>query len=248
MFVETTCLDEANGGWNADSSAGVSQVFGQDRLGLCSGRAQRSKCAPSSSRLNVVIAESQQERAMAWGLAARRYAWRHYEFKDVLTPFPDVQRAPHYTTLLVLQDGQPVGTVTVGVDSPAGLLVDEVNDREVNGLRAGGARVAEFVRLAIEDAVDSRQVWIAILESLCALCLGVYRVTDMLIEVNPRHVPFYKRVFGFEPMGPERTCLRVGAPSVLLRLTKEQLQRKLGFFQRPPVVAQPLLEEEAVAA
>ncbi|MCW5622752.1 MAG: hypothetical protein KIS79_16705, partial [Burkholderiales bacterium] len=140
------------------------------------------------------------------------------------------------------------GTVTVGLDSAAGLLVDEVNGREVNGLRAGGARVAEFVRLAIEDAVDSKQVWIAILESLAALCLGVYRVTDMLIEVNPRHVPFYKRVFGFEPIGLERTCLRVGAPSILLRLTRTQLQHKLGLFQRPPVSARPMLEEEAVAA
>lgn len=247
MFVETTCLDEADCGWNADSSMGVSRVFGQDRLGLCSGRAQRSKYA-ASSRLNVVMVESQQERAMAWSLAARRYAWRRYEFQDVLTPFPDVQRAPHYTTLLALQGDDPVGTVTVGLDSAAGLLVDEVNGREVNGLRAGGARVAEFVRLAIEDAVDSKQVWIAILESLAALCLGVYRVTDMLIEVNPRHVPFYKRVFGFEPIGPERTCLRVGAPSILLRLTRAQLQHKLGLFQRPPVSVRPMLEEEAVAA
>jgi len=249
MFVETTCPDEVGYGWEETTTTlGVSRAFRQDRLGVCSGRAYRASSA-ASSPMEVVIAQSQAQRTLAWGLAARRYAWRRYEFPDVLVPFPDVRRAPHYTTLLALQHGEPVATVTIGVDNAAGLLVDEVNRREVDALRARGARVAEFVRFAIEDAVDSKKVWIAILESLGSLCLSVYRVSDMLVEVNPRHVAFYRRVFGFEQIGPERTCLRVGAPSVLLRLTTAQVQQKLGIGARATLPAHALREvEEAVAA
>jgi hypothetical protein len=44
------------------------------------------------------------------------------------------------------------------------------------------------------------------------------RCTDLLVEVNPRHVLFYKRMLGFTDCGPERLDPRVGAPAVLLRL------------------------------
>jgi hypothetical protein len=45
--------------------------------------------------------------------------------------------------------------------------------------------------------------------------------------VNPRHVRFYRRVFGFAVAAAERVCERVGAPSVLLRLDLECFGRRL---------------------
>jgi len=42
--------------------------------------------------------------------------------------------------------------------------------------------------------------------------------TDLLIEVNPRHVKFYQALLGFTVVGEERMDPRVGAPAVLLRL------------------------------
>jgi hypothetical protein len=41
---------------------------------------------------------------------------------------------------------------------------------------------------------------------------------EILVEVNPRHMAFYKRMLGFIQAAPERTRDRVGAPAVLLRL------------------------------
>jgi hypothetical protein len=55
----------------------------------------------------------------------------------------------------------------------------------------------------------------------------VHALTDVVIEVNPRHVRFYQRVFGFVVGAAERMCERVGAPSVLLRLDLERFGRKL---------------------
>src|SRR6185503_13907745 len=43
--------------------------------------------------------------------------------------------------------------------------------------------------------------------------------TDVVIEVNPRHVAYYQKLLLFEVCGPEKPCPRVnGAPAVLLRL------------------------------
>jgi len=243
MYLETRGVEDASA-WNA----GVPEAFGRDRLGLCSNRILRGDFV-SSSQLQVMVARTPAQRVQAWELAARRYAWRQYEFPGVEVPFPDAGRAGHYTTLITYQQRKPVATITIGLDNPGGLLVDEVNTAEVAALRTRGARVAELVRLAIEDAVDSRKVWLAMLESLVSYCMVEHQRTDILIEVNPRHVPFYKRVFGFEPMGPERTCVRVGAPCRLLRLTRETLYRKLAASRTSAIATPPVAEvEEAVAA
>jgi hypothetical protein len=52
-------------------------------------------------------------------------------------------------------------------------------------------------------------------------------VTDVVVEVNPRHVGFYRRAFGFQPMSDVRTCERVNAPAVLLRLDVAELEGRM---------------------
>ncbi|HZX25769.1 MAG TPA: long-chain N-acyl amino acid synthase, partial [Telluria sp.] len=65
---------------------------------------------------------------------------------------------------------------------------------------------------------------------------NIHGYTDYVIEVNPRHVLFYKRMLGFQDWGPERPCTRVGAPAVLLRLELdymgEQIRRFGGMFEQ----------------
>ena len=206
-------------------------AFGDERVGLCNrhgvrliGEAQRPD---GDEQIHVMIAASDEQRMLAWQLVSRRYAWRGYPCSQAVAPFPDNERQAYYTTLLALRGSRPVGTITLGVDSQAGLLVDEANRREVDLVRGQRRRACELVRLAIEDGTDSRRVWIALLESLNLLCRRIHDITDMFIEVNPRHAGFYRRVFGFRVMGPLRSCPRVGAPSVLLRLKREELEVKL---------------------
>ena len=49
----------------------------------------------------------------------------------------------------------------------------------------------------------------------------LHGVTDVFIEVNPRHVAFYSRVLGFVVAAGESFCERVRAPSVLLHVEME---------------------------
>jgi hypothetical protein len=206
-------------------------AFGEERVGLCNRHGVRliadAQRPGGEEQIEVVVACSDEQRMLAWQLVGRRYAWRGYACSQAVAPFPDRERQAYYTTLLALRGNRPVGTITLGVDSQAGLLVDEVNRREVDLVRGQRRRTCELVRLAIEDGADSRRVWIALLESLNLLCRRIHDITDMFIEVNPRHAGFYRRVFGFRVMGPLRSCPRVGAPSVLLRLKREDLEGKL---------------------
>jgi hypothetical protein len=229
-------------GWTVEQRGAAGRPFialPKERLAFCNRRGL-SGCVGATSgqadmAIRVVTAHSEEQKALAWDLVARRYAWRGYRSSSASTAYPDPQRAPYYTTLLAYRSGSPVGTVTLGVDSEAGLLVDEVNKPEVDRIRAHSRRASELVRLAIDEGAESKQVWLALLEGLSLLCRRIYDLSDMLIEVNPRHVVFYRRVFGFRVIAPLRECARVGAPSVLMRLTREVLEARLQGVRWPLV-------------
>jgi hypothetical protein len=58
--------------------------------------------------------------------------------------------------------------------------------------------------------------------------------TNVVIEVNPRHVAYYRRVLFFRPLGPERHLDRVGAPAVAMVLELATLMNALDeFFAQP---------------
>jgi hypothetical protein len=51
-----------------------------------------------------------------------------------------------------------------------------------------------------------------------------------VIEVNPRHVPFYVRALNFKIVGPERHNERVDAPAVLLFVHFTQIRDGLARY------------------
>jgi hypothetical protein len=106
-----------------------------------------------------------------------------------------------------------------------------------------GRRIAELIRLAIEDEVDPKAVLAELFSAAYAIGRVIHHATDALIEVNPRHVTFYERIFGFARESAESVCPRVNAPAVLLRLDLACLDQKLGL----PLVL-PVMTEAAAAA
>ena len=72
----------------------------------------------------------------------------------------------------------------------------------------------------------------------------VHEVTDVFIEVNPRHVAFYSRALGFVVAAGERICERVRAPSVLLRAELDVLEERLALMGTKRTM-RPLLAQAA---
>lgn len=144
-------------------------------------------------------------------LVDRMYSWRGYKVEG-----QSAAPARRQITLQTCSGTDVFGTLNVGFDSAAGLASDSLYESEIDTFRASGAVVAEFTRLAVDSEFGSKELLGALFHVayLCAAVAG--RATDMFIEVNPRHVPFYKRMLNFLPAGECKICPRVDAPAVLL--------------------------------
>ena len=109
-----------------------------------------------------------------------------------------------------------VGTVSIRLDSPEnGLSADGLYRSEINQFRSLDQRICEFTRLAV-DASVSKPVLAGLFHTAYLYAARLRGFHLAVIEVNPRHVGFYRRALGFHVIGPERLNTRVNAPAVLL--------------------------------
>jgi hypothetical protein len=137
-------------------------------------------------------------------------------------------------------------TLTAFADQERGLALDHVYPEELEAIRSAGRRLCEVGLFA-----DRRQHMYRSAASLFDLMrYGVHfgwhqQLDDLVIGVHPRHAPFYRRLIGFKPAGPERRYATVNdAAVVLLRLDlheapqRRPLPRGLRYFIEHPVPAE----------
>ncbi|MCX7893857.1 MAG: hypothetical protein N2544_16005 [Burkholderiales bacterium] len=209
------------------------------------GRGAKGRGSGAAAGFRVAVASCPEAIAEAARLVERRYAWRGYEATEGASAGRGSPRA-NEVTLLARSDAATLGTLTLRLDGPLGLAAERGYGEAVSAARARGRRVCELTRLALAERCD----WRAVLASLFGLAYATGRtahgVTDVFIEVNPRHVGFYERALGFVVAAGERFCERVKAPSVLLKLELAELERRLGLeppagdgFSRPRFAALP---------
>jgi hypothetical protein len=186
-----------------------------------------------ATRLCAHEASSRDEFEAAHDLVRRRYAWRGYDvpaLPDTRAPRASAP-VPREVTFVATHDDDTVGTITLGLDGRGGLLAERTHGDAIAERRAAGANVCELTRLAVAENADSKSVLAALFN--VAYTVGTtHGVTDVFIEVNPRHVAFYTRVLGFAVAAAEKFCERVQAPSVLLSLAIEELERRLFELDR----------------
>lgn len=177
----------------------------------------------SPSSLSIRLADTDGQRNEASVLVSKMYGWRGYKTDPTAT-------SSRAVTLVAFVGQRLVGTLTVGFDSPAGLACGTLYPDQVVRLRDEGARLCEFTRLAVDGAEHSTELLAMMFHVAFIYARHLRGGTDLLIEVNPRHVAFYKRMLGFEQLGPERTCPRVNAPAVLLRLKLQHAEQQIARF------------------
>lgn len=154
---------------------------------------------------------------------------RLYTWKGLNVSAPPPLKA-NELTLTVYRDTTLFGTVTLGLDSPSGLLVDQLYEDHIGEYRAQGARVCEITRLAIDPDFNSKEVLAAIFNLTYIYARLVHRMTDVFIEVNPRHTSFYRRMLSFREIGEERWCQRVDAPARLLHMPFDLMDKLIAEF------------------
>jgi hypothetical protein len=175
-------------------------------------RDERRQVVHAPDELRTVVARDHSLLAEAAALVSERYLWRGYE------PPGEASDRHASETLVALQGGRIHGTLTLGFDGPTGLRTDHTFGDRLLAARSQGQRLVELTRLAVAPDADGRRV----LSALFALAYRRGRVahgaTDLVVEVNPRHVATYCRLFGFVVASDARDCGRVRAPAVLLWL------------------------------
>ncbi len=175
----------------------------------------------------IRLAHSRTSFASASMLVQRMYLRKGYDV-------PGLQKMPARITLTASINGEAAGTLTAGIDAGNGLLADENYKQEVDQLRAEGRRVFEITKFAVDQTQGSKRLLGALFNIGYIYGRRLQKQTDLVIEVTPRHAKFYKRMLGFEQLGPERLNSRVNTVGVLLRLTVDYVDRQIELWGGKP--------------
>lgn len=160
----------------------------------------------------------------ASSLLERRYAWRGYSISPLALP------SSHRITLAASVGDATVATISAGLDGAEGMNVASLYPDEVQIMRDEGRMLCEFTKLAVHEDVRSRAVLAGIFHVANMYVSNLHGCSDVLIEVNPRHVRFYERMLGFQAVGDERLDPEVNAPAVLLRLELAHSARQIACW------------------
>ena len=176
----------------------------------------------------IRLTDTADGRNSASMLINKMYAWRGYAGKHQLTD------DPNRITLTATDKGDVVGTLTIGIDSPIGLMADQIFKEELDGYRNRGARLCEFTKLAFDPSVRSKTSLANLFHLAVIYARDLHHCTDIFIEVNPRHRRFYERMLGFQQEGEMKVNQRVDAPAYLMRISldyaTDQIQKFGGTF------------------
>jgi len=174
----------------------------------------------------VRMIDTVEGRSQASLLINKMYAWRGYAGTHKLTD------DPNRVTLTASSKGDVIGTLTLGLDSPIGIMADEIFKEEIDSYRSQGARVCEITKLAFDNGGNKEQM--ASLFHLSVIhARDLHMCTHIFIEINPRHRRFYQHMLGFKQLGELKTNPRVDAPAYLLvvdlAFVTEQIQQYGGM-------------------
>lgn len=128
-----------------------------------------------------------------------------------------------------------VGTLSVRFDGQDGLHADLLFKQELDEWRAAGVTLCEFGGLAVDKhSHDPKRVLAQIFHLGYLHAHRRARVERLVIEVNPRHVGFYRRCLGLVPYTAARHNPRVDAPAVLMSIDFSTIRDQIALWGGHP--------------
>lgn len=188
----------------------------------------------------------------ALGLVERRYADRGL----AVTRERFSSRNEAGDVVCTARDGdQIVGTLTVRFDGTGGLKADQLFEAELAEWRTAGIKLCEFGSLAVDKhSHDPKRVLAQVFHLGYLHAHRRARCERLIIEVNPRHVAFYRRWLGLLPYTTARHNPRVNAPAVLMSVDFATVREQISLWGgRPQLLVSarslyPLAWDEATEA
>ncbi|WP_144006570.1 long-chain N-acyl amino acid synthase [Pelomonas sp. KK5] len=177
---------------------------------------------------------SERHRVDASRLVHHRYVQRGYRREH-----PVGEREMNVLTLsATAEDGRTLGTLGIRFDLAEGLSADGAFPHEMEMLRGPhGREICEFTQLALDPQAASKQVLAALFHTAYLHAYRMQGIELLVIEVNPRHVPYYRRMLDFKICSEVRTNLHVHAPAVLMSLELAHAEQQIARLGGHPHMA-----------
>lgn len=175
----------------------------------------------STNDFRIRLADTEVGRNSASMLVNKMYSWRGYP------GLHKIKDNPNQITLAASMKDTLVGTITLSIDSAAGLMADEIFKAEVDKHRGPGSKLCELTKLAFDADADSPFPLAALFHICFIYARRIHHCTDAFIEVNPRHRRYYERMLGFKQEGELKMNPRVSAPAYLLCLQLDHMEEQI---------------------
>jgi hypothetical protein len=176
------------------------------------------------SGLIFKIAETTEELEAAFRLVYDSYLPLGYCTPNILKMRATIYHAlPTTTTLIAVDNGKVIGTMTMVRDNRLGLPLSGKFD--VQGLRTQSRRVAEITSLVIHRDYRRRsggQVLFPLLKLMYEYATSYFGVNHLVVTVHPKDAYFYESLLLFEPVPGTTVVDYLGAPAVALHLDLER--------------------------
>ncbi len=164
-------------------------------------------------RYSIRVARTLEEYESAFRLVHISYAALGIEPMRPVDLRLTEQHVLREAIVLVAYDGeQPVGTITVTGDSPAGLPLDSDYPVALGDLRAAGSRLVEINSFAVVGRC--RKDGLAQLLSIAATRIGFRTLgaTHVVMGIHPRASAIYRAIWCFAPLGAPHDHASLRAP------------------------------------
>lgn len=179
------------------------------------------ECA-RGEQVTIGIVEDDGQVRIANDLLNRMFAWRGYGSQHKL------RSGPLHTIFTASIAGKVVGTITLAIDSPAGLPADEDFADDVDRIRRRpGAKICELTKLAFDANVSSKPMLAALFHVVFIYGQKKYGCTNLLIEVYMRHVRYYESMLGFKHASPPSRGTSTGFGVQLMALDVGKIRQMI---------------------
>ncbi|SFF94679.1 N-acyl amino acid synthase FeeM domain-containing protein [Neptunomonas qingdaonensis] len=93
-----------------------------------------------------------------------------------------------------------IGTLTVAHDGCLGLPADEVCKAEIDELRQNNPNQVEIMGFVCNNDGEDKRVFLKLFHLAYEYC-ELANITGVVVSLTQRHIGFYRRFFGFKPLG-----------------------------------------------
>ena len=170
-------------------------------------------------QFKIRLAQTDKSHTEATMLVQQRYATRGYRASEI-------KKLPNRLTLLTYLGEIIVGSLNIGYDSALGLCAEERYKPEIDELRAKGCIIGEITKLAVNEQTGNKQI-LAGMINIAYLYGLIHGVTDAIIEVTPRHKPFYQRMLDFKQIADERLYASSDTNVVLMHIPLSHIRERI---------------------